>query len=62
MESPDIGFLFKSFLPSKEFPFGLRRRDMRLIWAVNGASTSNISSVPIYRPHTLEEQLSTVLR
>ena len=58
MSRPSINFFAQSFIPSVSFPFGLLQKDIRLLWAVNCGSLSNIDIIPIYRPDVLEEQLN----
>lgn len=62
MNAPSVGFFAQAFLPTTTFSFALHVRDIRLLWAVNCLSTSNLSAVPIYEPATLNEQLDKVMR
>lgn len=62
MSRPGVNFLAQLLIPKLEFEFQSTARDYRLLWAINCGSVSNISSIPIYTPERLNEQLEYVIR
>lgn len=60
MHKPDVGMLGKVFLPSSQYSFSCNYQDYRLCTAINCGSLSLTGAIPVFNPHTLEQQLNFV--
>jgi hypothetical protein len=62
MNRPSINFIAQSFIPSTSYSFALLWQDYRLLFAINCASRSNLSFIPVFCPERLQEQLDLIVK
>eukprot|EP01039_Chlorochromonas_danica_P005134 gene5134-5641_t len=62
MGRPNVNLIAQALIPHADYAFGLTVQDIRLLWAVNCCSVSNIREIPIYHPETLNSQLNEMMK
>lgn len=59
---PPNNMIAQVLIPQSNYDFNLKRKDYRLLWALNCGSISMPSHVPIFTPNSCEEQLDLMMR
>lgn len=59
---PPNSLIAQVLIPQSVYDFGLKKKDYRLLWALNCGSMSMPSTVPILIPAKCEEQLDRMIR
>jgi hypothetical protein len=61
LEAPN-NLIAQVLIPQSTYDFGLKRKDYRLLWALNCGSVSMPSTIPIFTPTKCDEQLDRMMR